>query len=42
MTHQDMLTAEGWEKVRRPGEELFKTLPLRVYRPDGVSLSDIA
>ncbi|MFF4845516.1 DnaB-like helicase C-terminal domain-containing protein [Streptomyces collinus] len=42
MTHQGMLTAEGWEKIRRLGAELFKTLPLRVYRPDGASLSDIA
>ncbi|GEK04471.1 DnaB-like helicase C-terminal domain-containing protein [Streptomyces sp. 1-11] len=42
MTHQGMLTAEGWEKVRRLGPELFKMLPLRVYRPDGASLSDIA
>ncbi|WP_333774688.1 DnaB-like helicase C-terminal domain-containing protein [Streptomyces sp. IBSBF 3136] len=42
MTHQGMLTPEGWEKIRRLGAELFKTLPLRVYRPDGASLSDIA
>ncbi|MEU2554660.1 DnaB-like helicase C-terminal domain-containing protein [Streptomyces sp. NPDC013313] len=42
MTHQGMLTAEDWEKIRCLGEELCKTLPLRVYRPDGASLSDIA
>ncbi|MFH8797559.1 replicative DNA helicase [Streptomyces sp. NPDC017941] len=42
LTHQGGLTAEGWEIVRRLGEELFRSLPLRVYRPDGASLSDIA
>ncbi|MEU4878306.1 DnaB-like helicase C-terminal domain-containing protein [Streptomyces sp. NPDC021608] len=40
MTHGN-LTPEGWESVRRLGAELFQTLPLRVYRPDGASLSDI-
>ncbi|MFF7242030.1 DnaB-like helicase C-terminal domain-containing protein [Streptomyces collinus] len=42
MTHQGMLTPEGWEKIRRLGAELFMALPLRVYRPDGASLGDIA
>ncbi|MFD5572738.1 DnaB-like helicase C-terminal domain-containing protein [Streptomyces cadmiisoli] len=42
LTHQGALTAEGWETVRRLGPELFQQLPLRVYRPDGASLSDIA
>lgn len=42
LTHQGGLTADGWETVRRLGPELFKTLPLRVYRPDGASLGDIA
>ncbi|WP_326701868.1 AAA family ATPase (plasmid) [Streptomyces sp. NBC_01754] len=42
LTHQGGLTAEGWETVRRLGPELFQALPLRVYRPDGASLGDIA
>lgn len=42
LTHQGGLTAEGWETVRRLGPELFQSLPLRVYRPDGASLGDIA
>ncbi len=42
LTHQGGLTPEGWETVKRLGPELFKTLPLRVYRPDGASLGDIA
>jgi replicative DNA helicase len=42
LTHQGGLTVEGWETVRRLGPELFQTLPLRVYRPDGASLGDIA
>ncbi|MEV6426039.1 DnaB-like helicase C-terminal domain-containing protein [Streptomyces sp. NPDC051662] len=42
LTHQGGLTAEGWETVRRLGPELFRALPLRVYRPDGASLGDIA
>jgi replicative DNA helicase len=42
MTHQGGLTPEGWETVKRLGPELFQTLPLRVYRPDGASLGDIA
>ncbi|MGV9892066.1 replicative DNA helicase [Streptomyces sp. NPDC003395] len=41
LTHQGSLTEEGWETVRRLGADLFRTLPLRVYRPDGASLSDI-
>lgn len=42
LTHEGGLTAEGWETVRRLGPELFRSLPLRVYRPDGASLGDIA
>ncbi|MFD5898564.1 DnaB-like helicase C-terminal domain-containing protein [Streptomyces sp. NPDC060366] len=42
MTHEGLLSAEGWEKVRRLGPELFRDLPLRVYRPDGAVLGDIA
>ena len=42
LTHQGRLTAEGWETVRRLGPQLFASLPLRVYRPDGASLGDIA
>ncbi|MEV5646337.1 DnaB-like helicase C-terminal domain-containing protein [Streptomyces flaveolus] len=42
LTHQGGLTAEGWETVRRLGPELFQFLPLRVYRPDGEALGDIA
>ena len=42
LTHQGGLTQAGWDTVRRLGPELFQTLPLRVYRPDGASLGDIA
>jgi len=42
LTHQGGLTPQGWETVRRLGPELFASLPLRVYRPDGASLGDIA
>ena len=42
LTHKGGLTQEGWETVRRLGPALFQTLPLRVYRPDGASLGDIA
>jgi replicative DNA helicase len=42
LTHKGGLTAEGWATVERLGPELFQTLPLRVYRPDGASLGDIA
>ncbi|MFI1608064.1 replicative DNA helicase [Streptomyces griseofuscus] len=42
LTHQGGLTAEGWETLRRLGPELFRALPLRVYRPEGASLGDIA
>ncbi|MGK4909694.1 DnaB-like helicase C-terminal domain-containing protein [Streptomyces albus] len=42
LTHQGGLTSEGWETVNRLGTELFRTLPLRVYRPEGASLADIA
>lgn len=41
MTHEGGLTQEGWETVKRLGPELFKNLPLLVYRPDGASLGDI-
>ncbi|MBB1258310.1 replicative DNA helicase [Streptomyces alkaliterrae] len=42
LTHQGGLSPEGWETVHRLGQELFRTLPLRVYRPEGASLADIA
>ncbi|WP_308294838.1 DnaB-like helicase C-terminal domain-containing protein [Streptomyces sp. JJ66] len=42
LTHQGGLTSQGWETVHRLGPELFRTLPLRIYRPDGASLADIA
>ena len=42
LTHQGGLTPEGWETIKRLGPELFQTLPLRIYRPDGASLGDIA
>ncbi|WP_330321650.1 AAA family ATPase (plasmid) [Streptomyces clavifer] len=42
LTHQGGLTQEGWETVRRLGPDLFQALPLRVYRPDGAALGDIA
>lgn len=42
LTHQGMLTSEGWEVVRHLGPALFQRLPLRVYRPEGASLGDIA
>ncbi|MDT6988257.1 replicative DNA helicase [Streptomyces lusitanus] len=42
LTHKGGLTAEEWEKIHSLGPELFQKLPLRVYRPDGASLGDIA
>jgi replicative DNA helicase len=42
LTHQGGLTQDGWDTIQRLGPELFQTLPLRVYRPDGASLGDIA
>ncbi|MDF4254610.1 DnaB-like helicase C-terminal domain-containing protein [Streptomyces sp. WMMB303] len=42
LTHQGGLTPAGWETVNRLGVELFRKLPLRVYRPEGASLADIA
>ncbi|MFF8391703.1 DnaB-like helicase C-terminal domain-containing protein [Cellulosimicrobium funkei] len=42
LTHQGGLTGDGWEIVKSLGPELFRTLPLRVYRPDGASLGDLA
>lgn len=41
LTRQGGLTAEGWKTVELLGPELFRSLPLRVYRPDGASLGDI-
>ncbi|MET9675978.1 DnaB-like helicase C-terminal domain-containing protein [Streptomyces sp. NPDC006482] len=41
LTRQGDLTPEGWKEVERLGRELFRTLPLRVYRPDGAALRDI-
>ena len=42
LTHEGGLTQEGWEIVKGLGPELFRELPLLVYRPDGASLGDIA
>lgn len=42
LTHQGGLTQDGWDTVMRLGPELFQKLPLRVYRPDGATLGDIA
>lgn len=42
LTHKGGLTAEEWEKIHTLGPELFQKLPLRVYRPEGASLGDIA
>ncbi|CAM5562586.1 DnaB-like helicase C-terminal domain-containing protein [Streptomyces pseudogriseolus] len=42
LTHKGGLTGEEWEKIHALGPELFQKLPLRVYRPDGASLGDIA
>ncbi|MCA1222185.1 replicative DNA helicase [Streptomyces sp. 8L] len=41
LTRQGGLGPEGWKEVERLGRELFRTLPLRVYRPDSASLRDI-
>ncbi|MGW3910566.1 replicative DNA helicase [Streptomyces sp. NPDC005070] len=41
LTHQGGLTPSGWETVQRLGVDLFKTLPLRVYQPEGAALGDI-
>ncbi|MGW2089970.1 replicative DNA helicase [Streptomyces sp. NPDC001880] len=41
LTRQDGLTAEEWKTIERLGRELFKTLPLHVYRPDSAALRDI-
>lgn len=41
LTHQGGMTSEDWKQVERLGRELFRSLPLRVYRPDGASLHDI-
>ncbi|GGZ27838.1 replicative DNA helicase [Streptomyces nitrosporeus] len=41
LTRQGGLTADGWKTVERLGRDLFKTLPLRVFRPDNAALRDI-
>ncbi|MFD9235685.1 DnaB-like helicase C-terminal domain-containing protein [[Kitasatospora] papulosa] len=41
LTRIDGLTSEDWKKVERLGRELFRTLPLRIHRPDHASLRDI-
>ncbi|MER7832192.1 DnaB-like helicase C-terminal domain-containing protein [Streptomyces sp. NPDC095602] len=41
LTRQGGMTPEEWAEVERLGRDLFKTLPLRVYRPDGAALHDI-
>lgn len=42
LTHRGGLTPDGWKVVERLGPELFRSLPMRVYRPDGASMGDIA
>jgi replicative DNA helicase len=42
LTHKGGLTPEGWETIHALGPKLFQKLPLRVYRPDGASLGNIA
>lgn len=42
LNREGALTAEGWSTVERLGRELFATLPMRIYRPDGATLPDIA
>ncbi|MFF2411767.1 replicative DNA helicase [Streptomyces sp. NPDC058092] len=41
LTREGGLTADGWKTIERLGRDLFNTLPLRVYRPDGAALRDI-
>jgi replicative DNA helicase len=41
LTREGGLTADGWKTVERLGRDLFRTLPLRVYRPDSAALRDI-
>lgn len=41
LTRQNGLTPEEWQTIERLGRELFKTLPLHVYRPDSAALRDI-
>ncbi|MCX4581471.1 AAA family ATPase [Streptomyces sp. NBC_01571] len=41
LTQQGGLSPEGWKVIERLGRELFRTLPLRVYRPDSAALRDI-
>ncbi|MGW3328303.1 replicative DNA helicase [Streptomyces virginiae] len=41
LTRQGGLDSEHWATVERLGRELFRSLPLRVYRPDGAALHDI-
>ncbi|MGW4855328.1 replicative DNA helicase [Streptomyces sp. NPDC004288] len=41
LTRQGGLTSQQWAEVERLGRELFRTLPLRIHRPDGAALRDI-
>lgn len=41
LTREGGLNEEGWETVRRLSPDLFRSLPLRIYRPEGASLRDI-
>lgn len=41
ITREGGLTEAGWDTVTRLGTELFRSLPMRVYRPDGAALRDI-
>lgn len=41
LTREGGLTAEGWKTIERLGRDLFRTLPLRVYRPEAAAMRDI-
>ncbi|WP_331737695.1 AAA family ATPase (plasmid) [Streptomyces sp. NBC_01732] len=41
LTREGGLTSEQWQTIERLGRELFRTLPLRVYRPEGAALHDV-
>lgn len=42
LNREGALSSDGWAAVERLGRELFATLPMRIYRPDGATLLDIA
>lgn len=41
LTRQGGMTPKDWETVERLGRELFRTLQMRTYRPEGAALRDI-